>query len=103
MKNSPPMGGCIVWWVGGWVDGWGQVKTLKILKMLTESVVDQVFPRGGGTNSLGGGVPTYDFAKSFQKTAWDWKNLDPPGASLTSLDLPLILLVFPLAITFKVE
>ena len=37
VKNSPPMGWCIVWWVGGWVDGWGQVKTLKILKMLTES------------------------------------------------------------------
>ena len=34
VKNSPPMGGCIVWWVGGWVDGWvngwGQVKSLKI-------------------------------------------------------------------------
>ena len=30
----------MVWWVGGWfgwVDGWDQVKTLKILKMLTES------------------------------------------------------------------
>ena len=24
-------------WMGGWVDWWGQVKTLKILKMLTES------------------------------------------------------------------
>ena len=20
VKNSPPMGGCVVWWVGGWVD-----------------------------------------------------------------------------------
>ena len=48
VKNSPPMGGCMVWWVGGWLggwmggwlaglDGWGQVKTLKILKMLNES------------------------------------------------------------------
>ena len=40
-RNYPPMGGCVVWWVGGWVvgwvDGWGQVKSLKILKMLTES------------------------------------------------------------------
>ena len=26
VKNSPPMGG----WVVGWVDGWGQVKSLKI-------------------------------------------------------------------------
>ena len=26
VKNSPPMDGCVVWWVGGWVDGWGQVK-----------------------------------------------------------------------------
>ena len=26
VKNSPPMGGCVV----GWVDGWGQVKSLKI-------------------------------------------------------------------------
>ena len=34
VKNSPRMGGCVVWWVGGWVvgwvDGWGQVKSLKI-------------------------------------------------------------------------
>ena len=30
VKNSPPMGGCVVWWVDGWVDGWGQVKSLKI-------------------------------------------------------------------------
>ena len=21
MKNSPPMGGCVVWWVGGWLGG----------------------------------------------------------------------------------
>ena len=26
VKNSPPMRGCVVWWV----DGWGQVKSLKI-------------------------------------------------------------------------
>ena len=30
-----PMGGCMVWWMDGWVDGWGQVKSLKMLKMLT--------------------------------------------------------------------
>ena len=30
VKNSPPMGGCVVWWVVGWVDRWGQVKSLKI-------------------------------------------------------------------------
>ena len=30
VKNSPPMGGCVVWWVVGLVDGWGQVKSLKI-------------------------------------------------------------------------
>ena len=30
VETSPPMGGCMVWWVDGWVDGWGQVKTLKI-------------------------------------------------------------------------
>ena len=30
VKNSPPMGGCMVWWVVGWVGGWGQVKSLKI-------------------------------------------------------------------------
>ena len=35
VNTSAPMGGCIVRWVGGWVDGWGQVKTLKILKILT--------------------------------------------------------------------
>ena len=41
VETSPPMDGCIIWWVGGWVggwvDGWGQVKTLKIWKLLTES------------------------------------------------------------------
>ena len=21
LKNSPPMGGCMVWWVGGWLGG----------------------------------------------------------------------------------
>ena len=30
VETSPLMGGCMIWWVGGWVDGWGQVKTLKI-------------------------------------------------------------------------
>ena len=32
VKNSPPMGGCVVWWVGGWLGGLmgGQVKSLKI-------------------------------------------------------------------------
>ena len=30
VKNSPPMSGCVVWWVVGWVDGWGLVKSLKI-------------------------------------------------------------------------
>ena len=32
VKNSPPMGGCMVWWLVGWVDGWDQVKTLKFKK-----------------------------------------------------------------------
>ena len=36
VKNSPPMGGCVVWWVGGWLDGLmggsGQItKNLKIV------------------------------------------------------------------------
>ena len=34
VKNSPSMGGCMVWWVGGWLGGlmggWVQVKSLKI-------------------------------------------------------------------------
>ena len=29
VKNSPPIGGCVAWWVVGWVDGWVQVKSLK--------------------------------------------------------------------------
>ena len=37
VETPPPMGGCIIWCVGGWVDGWGQVKSLKIWKLLTES------------------------------------------------------------------
>ena len=40
-ETFPPIGGCIIWWVGGWVggwvDGWAQVKSLKIWKLLTES------------------------------------------------------------------
>ena len=36
VKNSPPMGGCVVWWVGGWLGrlmgGSGQItKKLKIV------------------------------------------------------------------------
>ena len=28
MKNSPPMGGCVVWWVGGWLGGlMGEVRS----------------------------------------------------------------------------
>ena len=37
VETFPPMGGCIVWWVGGFVDGFAQVKSLKIYKLLTES------------------------------------------------------------------
>ena len=37
VETPPPMCGCIILWVGGWVDGWGQVKSLKIWKLLTES------------------------------------------------------------------
>ena len=32
MENSPSMGGCMIWQVGGWVDGWDQVKWLKFNK-----------------------------------------------------------------------
>ena len=34
VETFPSMGGCIIWWVGGWVDGWGQVKSLNILKIV---------------------------------------------------------------------
>ena len=28
VKNSPPMGGCVVWWVGGWLGGlMGEVRS----------------------------------------------------------------------------
>ena len=40
VKNFPTHGwvcGLVGGWVVGWVDGWDQVKTLKNLKMLTES------------------------------------------------------------------
>ena len=38
VETPPPIGGCIIWWVGGWVGWWvGQVKSLKIWKLLTES------------------------------------------------------------------
>ena len=37
VETSPPMGGCIIWFVGGWVYGLRQVKSLKIWKLLTES------------------------------------------------------------------
>ena len=32
VENSPHMGGCMIWWVGGWVDAWDQVKSLKFNK-----------------------------------------------------------------------
>ena len=40
VETSPPMGGCIIWCVGGWVGGLMggvKVKSLKIFKILTES------------------------------------------------------------------
>ena len=27
VETPPPMGGCIVWWMGEWVDGYGHVKS----------------------------------------------------------------------------
>ena len=30
VETPPPMGGHMVWWVVGWVNGWGHVKSLKI-------------------------------------------------------------------------
>ena len=30
VETPPTMGGCMVWWVVGWVNGWGHVKSLKI-------------------------------------------------------------------------
>ena len=38
----------------------------------------QDFPKEGAPTPPGG-APTYDFAKFSQKTAWNWKNLDPWG------------------------
>ena len=32
VENSPPIGGCMISWVGQWVDGWDQVKSLKFNK-----------------------------------------------------------------------
>ena len=32
VENSPSMGGCMIYWAGGWVDGWDQVKSLKFNK-----------------------------------------------------------------------
>ena len=29
VETPPPIGGCIIWWVGGLVDGWHEVKSLK--------------------------------------------------------------------------
>ena len=29
METPLPMGGCMEWWVDGWEDGWGHVKSLK--------------------------------------------------------------------------
>ena len=29
-RDSPPMDGCVGGWVSQWVNGWGQVKSLKM-------------------------------------------------------------------------
>ena len=61
-------------------------------KLLRVQVADPGFPRGGGANSPGGGLPTYDFAKFSQKLneierIWTLGGvprapLDPPLGSL---------------------
>ena len=33
VETLPLMSGCMVWWMDGWVDGCGQVKSLKLLKI----------------------------------------------------------------------
>ena len=43
------------------------------------SVADPGFHRVGGANSKGG-CEKLLFSQFFQKTAWNWKNLDPKGA-----------------------
>ena len=45
------------------------------------------------------GAPIYDIAKNFPKTAWNWKNLDPGGASKISLYRSVTTL--PLSIRFS--
>ena len=49
----------------------------------------QDFPEEGAPTPHGG-TPTYDFAKKFPKTAWNWKNLDRGATpSRPALDPPL--------------
>ena len=42
-------------------------------------MADPGFPRGGAPTSRGGGGANIRICQIFPKTAWNWKNLDPPG------------------------
>ena len=80
----PWVGGCMVWWVGGWVYGWGQVKTLKILKFWLNqdnsilfkdlSFVETPPPMGGCVGgSMGGSVCQW---VGLGQVTNNWVNLD---------------------------
>ena len=66
VKNSPPMGGCVVWWVGGWVGWWvgsGQItKNLKIvdwiniIQLFEDLWFVETLPPMGGCGWMGGSM-----------------------------------------------
>ena len=66
-----------------WLRVWWEDKTTNNFELIT--VADPGFPQGGGANSRG--VPTYDFAKFFQKLHEIERNWTPRGG-VRALHLP---------------
>ena len=58
-------------------------------KKVSFSVEDSGFLQGGGANSPGEGGSNIRFCQIFPKTAWNWKNLDPPGGGARVPRTPL--------------
>ena len=77
------------------------LKYIWLIATPSTTVADPGFPRGGGANSLGGGAPTYDFAKISHKLH-EIERIWTPGGH-ASLALPLYLPLYDYILLWKLS